>query len=209
MEQEREQEIKRITAQFVAEQEAGLRPRLEDYARRYPQYVDEITDFVTYYYAVEVGLPTDTTSMPSLSVGSRAALNLAWERVNTPLPVEAVTLEMLAQRQRFSFVRLAALIDVSVDLVELISKNQLDPASIPREILQRLVSVLGQSMAVVRRALGLPDIPSTPRIAEARATYTLSTRSKLPSFREALMASEQISPAQRNRWLAFLEREGL
>lgn len=209
MEQEREQEIKRITARFVAEQEAGRRPRLEDYAHRYPQYVDEITDFVTYYYAVEVGLPTDTTSMPSLSAGSRAALNLAWERVNTPLPVEAVTLEMLAQRQRFSFVRLAALIDVSVDVVELMSKKQLDPASIPREILQRMVSVLGQSMTVVRRSLGLPDMPSTPRIAETRATYTLSSQSKSPSFREALMASEQISFAQRNRWLIVLEREGL
>src|SRR5215831_10291006 len=118
MEQAREEEIMRITAQFVAEQEAGLHPRLEDYARRYPQYVDEITDFVTYYYAMEVGLPTDTTSVPSLSAGSRAALNLAWERVNTPLPAESVTLEMLAQRQRYSFVRLATLLDLSVDIVE-------------------------------------------------------------------------------------------
>ena len=49
MEQAHEETILRITAQFVAEQEAGKRPRLEDYARRYPQYVDEITDFVTYY----------------------------------------------------------------------------------------------------------------------------------------------------------------
>lgn len=209
MEQAHEEEIKRITAQFVAEQEAGLHPRLEDYAREYPQFVDEITDFVTYYYAMEVGLPTDTTSVPSLSAGSRAALNMAWERVNTPLPSEAVTLEMLAQRQRYSFVRLATLLDVSVDIVEMLAQHQLDPASIPREILQRLVSVLGQSMTVVRRALGLPEIPSTPRIAEARATYTLSTPHPQPSFREALLASSYISSAQRKRWLTLLEREGL
>ncbi len=207
MEQAHDEEIKRITEQFVAEQEAGLRPRLEDYARRYPQYVDEITDFVTYYYAMEVGLPTDTSSVPSLSAGSRAALDLAWERVNTPLPSETVTLEMLAQRQRYSFVRLATLLDVSVDIVEMLARHQLDPVSIPREILQRLVSVLGQSMNVVRRALGLPDMPSTPRIAEASATYTLATQK--PTFREALQVSSHISPAQRKRWLALLEREGL
>ncbi len=209
MEQAREQEVRRITAQFVAEQEAGLRPRLEDYARRYPHYVDEITDFVTYYYAMEVGLPTDTTSVPSLSAGSRAALNLAWERVNTPLPVELVTLEMLAQRQRYSFARLAALLDLSVDIVEQLAGCQFDPTTLPREILQRLVSVLGQSMSVVRQALNVSDVPSTPVIAETRASYALSTQRDQMSFRAALLASSQMSPAQKKRWLALLEREGL
>lgn len=209
MEQAREQEILRITAQFVAEQEAGLRPRLEDYARAYPQYVDEITDFVTYYYAVEVGLPTDTASVPSLSAGSRAALNLAWERVNTPLPAESVTLELLAQRQRYSFARLAALLDLSVDIVGQLAGRQLDPLTIPRELLQRLASALSQPLNVVRQALGLPDVPVTPVVAEARASYALSSQDEQPAFRAAITASTQLSPTQKNRWLAQLEREGL
>lgn len=209
MEQAHEEEIMRITAQFVSEEEAGLRPRLEDYARMYPQYVDEITDFVTYYYAMEVGLPTDTTSVPSLSAGSRAALNLAWERVNTPLPTEAVTLEMLARRQRYSLTRLAALLDLSTDIVELLAAGQLDPPSIPREILQRLTSVLGQSMSVVRQVLGLPEVPSTPIIAEARATYVVAPLDEKLSFRAALTASEHLTLAQKKRWLAQLDHEGL
>lgn len=209
MEQAHEEEIMRITAQFVAEEEAGLRPRLEDYARRYPQYVDEITDFVTYYYAMEVGLPTDTTSVPSLSAGSRAALNLAWERVNTPLPAEAVTLEMLARRQRYSLTRLAGLLDLSVDIVELLAAGQIDPPTIPREILQRLTSTLGQSMSVVRQVLGLPDMPSTSMIAETRATYTFAASDAKLSFRSALTASSRIPLTQKKRWLAQLEREGL
>jgi hypothetical protein len=209
MEQAHEEEIARITAQFVAEEEAGLRPRLEDYARKYPQYVDEITDFVTYYYAMEVGLPTDTTSVPSLSAGSRAALHLAWERVNTPLPVEAMTLEMLARRQRYSLTRLAALLDLSADIVTLLAEGQIDPPTIPREVLQRLSSVLGQSMSVVRQVLGLPEVPSTPIVAEARATYAISPPADKRSFRAALTASSRLSFAQRKRWLAQLEREGL
>lgn len=209
MEQAREREIKRITAQFVAEQEEGLQPRLEDYARKYPQYVDEITDFVTYYYAMEVGLPTDTTSVPSLSAGSRAALKLAWERVNTPLPAEAVTLEMLARRQRYSFTRLATLLDLSVDIVEQLAGCQLDPCTIPHEILLRLTGVLGQPPGVVRRALGLPEISSTPAVAEARASYVVSPQNGLPSFRAVLTASEQLASAQKNRWLTLLDKEGL
>jgi hypothetical protein len=37
----------------------------------------------------------------------------------------------------------------------------------------------------------------------------LSSQSKQPGFREAVTASSQLSLAQKKRWLALLEREGL
>jgi len=209
MGQAHEEEVMRITAQFVAEQESGRRPRLEDYARRYPQYVDEIADFVTYYYAAEAGLPTDTASVPSLSAGSRAALDLAWERVTTPLPgsptlpASAVTLAALGRRQHYSLSRLAATLDLSADIVEQLARRQIDPATLPRELLQRLSNVLAQSISVVRQALGLPELPSTPFLAEQRAAY----RSGLPSFQEAISASPYLSATQKKSWQAILEDE--
>lgn len=202
----REQEIIRITAQFVEEQEAGLRPRLEDYARRYPQYVDEIADFVTYYYAVEVGLPTNTSSVPSLSAGTRAALDLAWERVNTPAPGGETPLELLAKRQRCSLARLGVMLDLSSDLMELLAKRELVLSSLPLELVQRLTRVLNQPLHVVREALGLPAVPTTPAITERRASYAVSDEK---SFREALLDSEQLTANQRERWLKALTQEGL
>jgi hypothetical protein len=207
MEQAHDETIMRITAQFVAEQEAGKHPRLEDYARRYPQYVDEITDFVTYYYAVEAGLPTDTASVPSLSAGSRAALDLTWERVDTPFPGESVTLSTLARRRRYSLSRLAATLDLSADIVEQLARRELEPTSIPRELLQRLTRVLAQSLSVVRQALGLPEVPSTPALAEERTPYRFEQAPL--TFREALEASSKLSAAQKERWQAVLEHEGL
>ncbi|HEY1349131.1 MAG TPA: hypothetical protein VGF67_05860 [Ktedonobacteraceae bacterium] len=203
MEQAHEEEIMRITAEFMAEQEAGRKPRLEEYARRYPQYVDEIADFVTYYYAVEAGLPTDTTSVPSLSAGSRAALDLAWERTTEPLTCHALTLAALARRRRYTLARLAAALDLSDDIVVQLARRQVEPETIPREILQRLSRVLSQSLSVVRQTLGLPEVPSTPLPVGEPA------RSGLPAFREALVASLRLSAAQKERWLAVLEREGL
>src|SRR5579885_801708 len=140
MEQAHDETIMRITAQFVAEQEAGKHPRLEDYARRYPQYVDEITDFVTYYYAVEAGLPTDTASVPSLSAGSRAALDLAWERVTEPLAENSLTLATLARRRRYTLTRLAAALDLSEDIVAQLARRQIEPETIPHEVLLRMRS---------------------------------------------------------------------
>lgn len=200
-----EEALLRITAQFVAEQEAGQRPRLEDYVRRYPQYVDEIADFVTYYYAVEAGLPTNTASMPSMSAGSRAALDLAWERVTTPLPGNPLTLVTLARQQHYSLARLAATLDLSADIVEQLARRQIDPATLPRELLQRLSRVLSQSLSVVRQAMGLPELPSTPFLAEQRAAY----RSGLPSFQEAISASPHLSAARKRSWLAILRDEEL
>ena len=206
MERAPEETIMRITAQFVAEQEAGQSPRLEEYARRYPQYVDEITDFVTYYYAVEAGLPTDTTSVPSLSPTSLAALDRAWERVDALPASESSALSTLARRKRYTLTQLAETLDLSVDLVEQLSRRQIDPATLPHELLQRLAYALVQSISVVRQALGVLDPPTTPILAEARAPYKLSSRQ---SFRAAVEASPQLSSSQKGLWQMVLEREGL
>lgn len=205
MEQAHDEEIMRITAQFVAEQEAGERPRLEEYVRRYPQFVDEVTDFVTYYYTVESGLPTNTASIPSMSAGSRAALDLAWERVTTPLPGNPLTLATLARQQHFSLARLAASLDLSADIVEQLARRQIDPVTLPHELLQRLSRVLAQSLSVVRQALGLPELPSTPFLAEQRASYHAGQT----SFQEAIAASPHLSRVQKKHWLAIVQEEGL
>lgn len=205
MEQAHDEEIMRITAQFVAEQEAGERPRLEEYVRRYPQFVDEITDFVTYYYTVESGLPTNTASIPSMSAGSRAALDLAWERVTTPLPGNPLTLATLARQQHFSLARLAASLNLSADIVEQLARRQIDPVTLPHELLQRLSRVLAQSLSVVRQALGLPELPSTPFLAEQRASYHAGQT----SFQEAIAASPHLSRVQKKHWLAIVQEEGL
>lgn len=203
MEQAHDEEIMRITAQFVAEQEAGERPRLEEYVRRYPQYVDEITDFVTYYYAVEAGLPTNTTSIPSLSPSSRAALHQAWRRVDALPASESSALSALARRQRCTLTQLAETLDLSVDIVEQLAKHQIDPQTLPSELLQRLSHTLGQPLSVVRQALGILE-PLT-------LTGTLVSRpaSSRLSLRTALRMSCLISSAQRDRWEHILTREKL
>ncbi len=206
MEKAREETLMRITAQFVAEQESGQGPRLEDYAQRYPQYVDEIADFVTYYYAVEAGLPTDTTSVPSLSPSSLAALDRAWERVDALPASESSALATLARHKRYTLTQLADTLDLSVDLVEQLARRQLEPATLPYELLQRLAYALTQSISVVRQALGILDPPATPMLAEARASYKLPPRQ---SFRTAMEASPQLSASQKGLWQMVLEREGL
>lgn len=221
----------RITAQFVAEQEAGLEPRLADYIQRYPRYADEIVDFLTYYYAWEASL----TVVPELSMGglapaAQSALDIAWSRLAIQ-PVAA--LETPARRQGYSLEQLASLLDLSHDLLKQLFCNQVVAATVPRELLLLLSRLLAQPIELVRQSLAsfersIPSVVaeegtiypfavveegfiSPSVLVEERAMYALSVEpGQAPlSFREALMGNSQLSTAQKARWLTILEREGL
>jgi hypothetical protein len=71
MAREQEEAIQRITAHYVTELHAGHHPRLSDYLSRYPQYAGVITDYVTYYHAIEAAIPEEQESAYPLQ-GERA-----------------------------------------------------------------------------------------------------------------------------------------
>ena len=81
MDREQEEIIQRLTARYVSEYGNGKQPRLSEYLSSYPQYIDMIADFVTYYHAIEVNVPQESDIIPPLSQASRAALDKAWKNV--------------------------------------------------------------------------------------------------------------------------------
>ncbi|HET8843084.1 MAG TPA: hypothetical protein VFN35_16595 [Ktedonobacteraceae bacterium] len=208
MEEVLDEVLLRITAQFVAEREAGLHPRLDDYMRRYPQYAEGIADFVAYYYALEAPLPEGAISIQPLSLDSHAAIEQAWKREEAGALSQEnkMTLLALARQQHYSLLQLAEALDLNADIVEQMARRQIDPATLPHELLQRLTGVLAQSMKVVHRTLGIFEQPASATLAERRTPYELPARQ---TFRQALLSSEQLSPTSRECWLDILEQEGL
>jgi hypothetical protein len=214
MDEVREERILRITEQFIAEQEAGQQPRLTDYVRRYPQYAMEIAGFVAYYTALEASALSATATVPELSTDAQAALERGWKRVAAPSALIAVSLQTLAWRHQYSLAQLATRLDLSSDLVDQLARRQLVAATVPHELLQRLAQVLAQSLEVVRQTLGTLERSGVPTLGEERVVYDLSSAagSDVPrpaTFREAILSSSRLSAAQKERWLAILEHEGL
>jgi hypothetical protein len=81
MDREQEEAVQRITERYLAELRAGQQPTVGDYVARYPQYANDIADFVAYYHAFEADV--SETMMPApLSELSRYALQRALERVS-------------------------------------------------------------------------------------------------------------------------------
>jgi hypothetical protein len=233
MNREQEEAVLRITADYVAEVQVGQQPRLSDYLARYPQYADAITEFVTYYHAVEVDIPGEASVTSQLSERSYMALSRAWKRILQPGNVSAgplTTLQVTAERQHLAFAELAIKSGLSQDIAEKLERRRIVVTTIPQEVLKRLASLLQQPFNVVLMCFGLSDQGSVDetgrvmaslagsesgafiaRIAEASPFYQAEGRSDLhaQSFRDAVEQSEQLSDEQKTIWRDILTCEGL
>src|SRR5215469_8050404 len=136
MSREEEEAVLRITAHYVAELREGRQPHLSDYLLHYPQYADAITDFVTYYHAVEVDVPVagEGASQAPLSESSRMAIDRAWNRLSQAGEVDNNTpmaLQLAANKRQKSLPQLAGEVGISVDMMEKLAQSMINAATIP------------------------------------------------------------------------------
>ncbi len=224
MDRAQEEDVLRITAQYVAELQAGRQPRLGDYLARYPQYAEAISEFVAYYHAVEADLPGEALSeqeqgqplaatLPQLSDSSRAALERAWERISlrelAPGDVNT-TLLAVANRQGLSLAQVASEVGLSGDIVEKLIGVQptIKAATIPQEVFRRLAHILHQPLEAIQAYFGLAG---RLQVAETPTAYNMETQpdARQQSFREAIEQSEQLPGEQKVAWRDILSSEGL
>ena len=69
---EPQEDVWRITAQYVADCRSGKHPVVGDLIARYPQYAHEIADFVAYYHMLEEGThqQDESKSLPRVAESS-------------------------------------------------------------------------------------------------------------------------------------------
>jgi hypothetical protein len=217
MDREQEEIIQRLTARYVLEFRAGHHPRLSAYLSRYPQYADVIADFVTYYHAIEVGVPEEMEIIPPLSQVSRAALDEAWKNVlNADFGVYSTlnSLRMAANSVNKSFSQLALEIGLSQDILKKLDQHSIDAATIPQELCRRLAKALHRPLAAVVMYLGLGKHKQLAQgVAESPSTYCVEDRPvfdiHLLRFQEAIEQSKNLSNEQKVVWRGILVQEGL
>ncbi|HEX6481138.1 MAG TPA: hypothetical protein VF043_20050 [Ktedonobacteraceae bacterium] len=223
MNREEEEAVLRITSRYVEELREGRQPRLSDYLLRYPQYADAITDFVTYYHAVEVDIPAEMPvageegslafTLPPLSENSRAAMEQAWSRLSQAGRVgddADMTLQLAASKQGKSLRQLAGEAGLSLDIVEKLEMRMIDAVTVPQEVLKRLSQVLEQPLEVISGYLGFGvDGRMVSRVAEARVNYAVEEKPgiQLQSFLEVVEQSVELSNEQKDVWREILEKE--
>lgn len=207
MDRKQEEIVQRITAHYVEEVRSGHQPAISDYLARYPQFADEIADFIAYYHAVEVDLPREIDHMPILSAPFHEAIDVAWERVaqsQGQATGKVNSLLAMAGELRLTLSQLADKLGISADIVLKLEQHAIEASSIPGELITLLAKVLQQPPHVIRAFFG---ITTGQQVADARASYRVD--GQLQSFREALEESAQFSEDQRRRWRELLDQEKL
>ncbi|HLG78800.1 MAG TPA: hypothetical protein VKX46_20480 [Ktedonobacteraceae bacterium] len=198
MSSKREEAVLRITARYVEELQSGRQPVLSEYLGRYPQYASAIADFVAYYHAVEE---------------EHRAAALQQEE---PQAIPIATLLQASDGRLLAAQQLAALLDLSIDIVQALEQREVAAETIPSVLHERLAAALDCPVNTIRAYFAeLPRAQESSRrlpfqVAEGRAPYPPGILSgSEQSFCHLLDASEQLSPASKASWRAILAREQL
>lgn len=216
MDRGQEEDVLRITAQYVEEVRSGYRPKVGDYLARYPQYAREIADFVAYFHAFEIDLPAETESSPELPAEFRIAIDSAWERAlqsEVAAPDKLITLLLTASKRHITQSQLASEMDLSVDIISKLEQRKIQASSIPKALYDRLAEVLQQPLTTLQAYFESPGTRAAQlqQLAESQALYQINEQSGVAaqSFRNALEESTQLPGEQKQAWLDVLSREGL
>ena len=216
MDREREEFVQRITARYVEEVRTGLRPNVSDYLVRYPEYADEIADFIAYFHAFEGDLPYETHSIPVLSGQFQGAIDTAWERVLPSLGQHTGTITSLlgtAAKRHLTVSQLAERLGLSKDILLKLDQHTIIATTIPGELITLLAKVLQEPSSAVQTFFGISQRQQTQQtlqtlqLAEAQATYQVNGQAQ--SFQESIEESEQLSEEQRHAWYILLGQEEL
>jgi len=213
MDKEEELCLLQITAQYVAEIQAGSQPHLSDYLARYPRYADAIADFVAYYHAVEETMVSmDVIPLTDVMMPSRDATRGCM--VNR---VSMTSLLHTATGQRLTLSQLATELDLSVDIVLLLEQRAIAPTTIPHVLYDQIARLLQRPSTEVQEyfcSLGqcqsqsvIPKRKQQTKVAEESTDYTVSHVEGKPSFRAVVETSLQLSAEQRDRWGAVLDSQ--
>lgn len=231
MDKEQELSLLQITAQYVADIQAGRQPSLSDYLASYPHYADAIADFVAYYHLVEEAIPlmdaeptpTDASIDSKLGVPTSRAINCDSScdecRGNEGQKGlgSMATLLTTATGQRLKLSQMAAELDLSVDIILLLEQRAIASATIPHVLCEKIAMLLQRPSTEVQeyfssldqrksQSVVLKRKPQT-KVAEQETDYTVSHMADKPSFRAIVETSLQLSTEQRNRWCAVLDSQ--
>lgn len=205
-----------ITARYVEEYQAGKHPRLEDYTRQYPQYAQDIAEFIMYYHAIaeDLAAPAAVPAM-ELSAGAERALarirgqgdrHIAASRVAESEPGALAPVDHIIARgvaRGFTPPQLAAAVGISPDILTKLDAKVITATTIPRTLVERLAQALAVAPAAIASYLGMP--------AQTAGSFFYAERppdqERQQPFIEAVQTSRALDDARKREWAEIVRHE--
>lgn len=203
-ERQRQYEIDRITARYVAEHRAGRSPRVEDYTRRYPEYAREIRLFVADYLLLDESLP-EPDLVPTVPLSSAALAVLA--QITKEAPVEpAVPIAGLVVRGMDLGIQppqLAAAVDISLDVLAKLDARAIAARTVPMTLIERLA----EKLQAVPEAIVMFLVGAAPAQAAAHYYAEQPPEQRQEAFLDAIQASAHLDERAKQAWADIVARD--
>src|SRR5579859_2344651 len=168
-------ELFAIEEHFAGAVRAGMEPRLSDYVRRYPQYAEQLTDFVSVFLpearrdSVVDGATPEEPAGAGLSPGTRRAIDALFSGLNAATrqddallvaeeratyALDPVGLAALARVHGLTLAALAEMAHLSAEEVAgLAQVAEIAPDTLPALLVRRIAEALGISESETIRAI--------------------------------------------------------
>lgn len=226
--------LQRITTQYIDAYDRGEQPSLDDYIRRYPAYAADLLDFGLFYHGFVADVPVASTpSAPYLDPAASAALqqiHAMEEAKETPVPraaaaraahfspdqvsslapvggevrpIKGILAEAAARK--LSTRKLAAMVDVTSEVLAKLDARAIEVTSIPSAFLRRLaenLNVPAGSIHAYLSGIGGPATSAQFYFAES------APEQKQESFLQAIDESA-LTEREKRHWREVAESEGL
>jgi len=185
-----------IKLQYIQEWEDGQRPTLQDYVVRYPEFEDELTEFVTDFLQLETVRIEDTLQPPS------SAAERALARVLAGVFRPANSLREVRKGMGWSHAYIARELNLPPTVVVQLERGAL--RDWPAKLEARLSRTVCRTPAEVAVLLGVPSTSSAVAAHYCANGSPEPGSSPVRTFREALEECAlrgELSDAQRREWL--------
>lgn len=199
---QRQYEIDRITAEYVEERRAGRSPRVEDYARRYPEFAREIRLFVADYLLIGERLP-EPDPVPTAPLSSAALAALAQIELESAPVVPIAGLVARGFERGFEPPRLAAAVGISMDVLAKLDAKAIAVNTVPFTLIERLA----EKLQAVPEAVVAFLVGSAPTQAPAHYYAEQAPEQRQESFLDAIQASNALDERAKQEWANIVARD--
>lgn len=178
-----------------------------DWGRRFPEHADAIRDFVM-SWKLAATLPPDPRAAPSdeeafLQRGMAVVAGVLLREQEKDLaasalpPIENLLTE--AKARGMTPPELAAKLSLSVPLVAKLSRRLIEPASIPRQLVEAIAGLLGRASDAIASYFELQSTIAAGAFHRASKKPTVAHRE---DFFAAVQSDPAITKEHRARWLS-------
>jgi transcriptional regulator with XRE-family HTH domain len=193
------QELEHAKLEFIDAWESGKQATLQEYITRYPQFAEDLADFILTFIETESAVASESEATHP-SVLALRALERA-RAVRGIVPATAPTIQDLAKAAKVTMARLVTTLGLPNSILLPICRGQvLEPT---QPIVRTLAQALQRTEGEIRAAFSVLISSQTQLSGNHRATSGHLEASVLPrmTFRQLIEESTELTEDQKRFWL--------